>query len=90
MQTLSAWLKLFPAILSAVRGLEDAIPLPAVGKAKLDLLLTVIKTAYDSEQVISKEIPWERLASVVTTAVKVIVEGLNTLGVFHRSQATTP
>ena len=90
MQTLLAWLKLFPAILSAVRGLEDAIPFPTAGKAKLDLLLSVIKTAYDAEQAISKEIPWERLASIVTTAAKVIVEGLNTLGVFHKSQATTP
>lgn len=86
MQTLSAWLKLFPALLAAVRGLEEAIPLPAAGKAKLDLLVAIIRTAYDAEEAIRKEIPWDRLVGIVTTAVKVIVEAFNALGIFSRSQ----
>jgi len=86
MQTLSAWLRLFPALLAAVRGLEEAIPLPAAGKTKLDLLVAIIRTAYDAEEAIRKEIPWDRLVAIVTTAVKVIVEAFNALGIFSRNQ----
>lgn len=90
MQTLLAWLKLFPALLASVKALEEAIPLPAAGKGKLDLLLIIVKTAYDAEEAIRKEFPWERLASIVISAAKAIVEALNALGVFHRSAEVKP
>ena len=90
MQSLLAWLKLFPAILASVRALEEAIPLPQVGKAKLDLLLSIIKTAYEAEETIRKEFPWERLVSIVSSAIKAIVEAFNALGVFHRSTVANP
>lgn len=85
MQTLIAWLKLFPVLFQTVTQLEASIPLPAVGQQKLQLLLAVIKAAYDAEEVIRKDFPWEKLAGIITAAVKVIVDSLNSLGIFHRT-----
>ena len=84
MQTLLAFLKLFPMLLSSLQAIEEAVPLPAVGKQKLDILLAVIKTAYDAEQSIQKEIAWDKLAGIITNAAKTIVDAFNTLGLFQR------
>ena len=54
MNIMLAYLKLFPAILAAVHALEEAIPLPQAGKQKLDLLLAMVKTAYDAEESVRK------------------------------------
>lgn len=88
MQTLFAFLKLFPTLLSAVQAIEEAIPLPAVGKQKLDILLSVIKAAYDAEQSIQKEVAWDKLAAIISSASKTIVDAFNTLGLFHRGVET--
>ncbi len=85
MQTLFAVLKLFPTLLSAVQAIEEAVPLPAVGKQKLDILLGVVKTAYDAEQSIQKEVAWDKLAAIVTSASRTIVDTFNSLGLFHRA-----
>ncbi len=89
MKTLIAYLELFPTILASVKSLEEAIPLPQAGKQKLDLLLAAVKAAYDAEESIREDIPWEKLAGIVTRAVKSVVESLNAIGVFRRSPATT-
>lgn len=48
MKTLLLIFKLFPLLLSAVKAVEEAVPLPGQGKKKLDLVLDVLKSAYDS------------------------------------------
>ena len=48
MKALSIVLTLFPVILNAVTTVENAIPLPGAGKQKLDLVLNVVKQAYDA------------------------------------------
>lgn len=90
MQTLLTYLKLFPAILAAVRALEEAIPIPAAGRQKLNLLLAMVKTAYDGEEAIRKEVPWDKIARIISDAVKTVVETFNTLGLFRHSAETRP
>jgi hypothetical protein len=87
MQTLLACLRLFPALLASVRALEDAIPLPSAGKARLELLLATVKAVYDAEETIRKEIPWERLAGIISSAVKTVVDAFHALGLFRRTAA---
>jgi hypothetical protein len=82
MKTLIAYLQLFPSILSSVQSLESAIPLPSSGKQKLDLVVGIVKTAYDTEESIRKEVPWEKLSALVASAVSSIVAAFNTLGLF--------
>ena len=44
MNTLLTVLKLLPVVLSVVKAVEEAIPLPGQGKKKLDLVLDVLKS----------------------------------------------
>lgn len=87
MKTLISYLQLFPIILGAVKALEEALPLPSIGKQKLDLLLSIVEAAYNAEQSIQKEIPWTQIESVVKNAVSLIVTALNGMGLFKHPAA---
>ena len=89
MKTLVAFLQLFPSILGAVQSLESAVPLPSSGKQKIDLLMGIVKTAYDTEESIRKDVPWATLSTLVVSAVNSIVVAFNALGIFnHASPAS--
>ena len=85
MKTLLAILKLFPVILEAVRAIEAAIPLPWQGKKKLDLILEVLKSAYDASSDLAKEFSWQKLVSIVVPMIARIVDLHNELGLFTKS-----
>ena len=85
MKTLVAYLQLFPSILGAVQSLESAVPLSSSGKQKIDLLMAIIKTAYDTEESIRKDVPWATLSNLVVTAVNSIVAAFNALGIFNHT-----
>jgi hypothetical protein len=85
--TLLAIFKLLPGILSAIQALEAAIPLPAAGKAKLDLILGTVSDVYNADQTIQKQLPGEALAGVVTSIVSRIVGTFNALGIFSKKPA---
>jgi hypothetical protein len=85
MKTLLAILKLFPLVLAAVRAIEEAIPLPGQGKKKLDLVLDILKTAYDGGPDLAKEFTWEKLVALVVSMITRIVGLHNELGLFQKS-----
>lgn len=85
MKTLLAILKLFPVILEAVRSVEAAIPLPGQGKKKLDLILEILKSAYDASSDLAKEFSWQKLVSIVVPMIARIVDLHNELGLFTKS-----
>jgi hypothetical protein len=85
MKTLLAILKLVPAILTAIKALEEAIPIVGQGKAKLDLILDVIHTAYENASDLQDEFSWEKLSSIVAVIVGKIVAMFNALGIFKKS-----
>jgi hypothetical protein len=85
MKTLLAVLKLLPAILEAVRAVESAIPLPGQGKKKLDLVLDVIKSVYETSTSLAKEVSFEKLVALVVPMIAKIVDLHNELGLFQKS-----
>jgi hypothetical protein len=54
-------LKLFPSILNAIQAVEAAIPLPGQGQKKLDLVLDVVKQAYDASNELTTSFSWDKL-----------------------------
>jgi len=85
MNLLLTALKLLPLVLAAVKAVEEAIPLPGQGKQKLDLVLDVIKSAYDASTSLSKEFSIEKLITLVVPMINQIVALHNALGLFQKS-----
>jgi hypothetical protein len=76
---------LFPVILGAVQAVEAAVPLPASGKAKLDLVLGTVSDVYASSLQLGQELPLERLTSLISQTVARIVATFNALGLFKKT-----
>ena len=84
MNTLLIILRIFPLVLAAVQAVEQAIPLPGQGKKKLDLVLDVLKSAYDAGTDLSASFSWEKLLTVVVPMIAKIVDLNNALGLFQK------
>jgi hypothetical protein len=85
MKKLTIILKLFPVILGAIKAVEEAIPLPGQGRKKLDLVLDVLKQAYDASNELSQLFSWDTLIAVVVPMIAKIVDLHNELGLFSKS-----
>lgn len=90
MLKLISWIRLIPGLVEAVRHLEEAIPLPASGRAKLDLLLDIVRAFYETEESVRQDFAWDRLAALVTSAVARIVAAFNKLGLFRHQETLAP
>ena len=88
MKKIAAILQLFPVLLNATKAVEEAIPLPGRGTQKLDLVLDVLKQAYDASALLSESFSWEALVAVVVPMIAKIVAVHNELGLFATSAAT--
>jgi len=88
MKTFTVILKLFPVILSAVKAVEEAIPLPGQGRRKLALVVEVLKQAYDASDELSRGFTFEKLLAVVVPMIAKIVDLNNELGLFRKSSAS--
>jgi nucleotide-binding universal stress UspA family protein len=87
MNTVLIILKMLPVLMTAVRAVEEAIPLPGQGKKKLDLVLNILRTAYDSGVVdVARDFTWERLVNIVVPMIARIVDLHNELGLFLKTQ----
>ncbi len=85
MKSLMTVLRLLPLVLTVVRAVEEAIPLPGQGRKKLDLVLDILKTAYDGSTSLAAEFSWDRLVAIVVPMVGKIVNLHNELGLFQKS-----
>lgn len=85
MNTLLIVLKIFPLILASVQAVEQAVPLPGQGSKKLELVLGVLKTAYEVSADLAQQFSWDKLVSVVIPMIAMIVELHNALGLFQKS-----
>ncbi len=85
MNTLILILKIFPLVLAAVQAVEQAIPLPGQGNKKLELVLDVLKSAYDGGADLARQISWDKLVSIVVPMIAKIVDLHNALGLFQKS-----
>ena len=84
MKKLTVILKLFPVILTAVQAVEEAIPIPGQGRKKLDLVLDVLKQAFDASSDLSQSFSWENMVAVVLPMIAKIVDLHNELGLFAK------
>ena len=84
MNSLLIILKLFPLILAAVQAVEQAIPLPGQGNKRLELVLDVLKSAYDGSRDLAKQFSWDKLVAVVVPMIAKIVDLHNALGLFQK------
>ena len=82
-------MKLFPLLLSAVLAVEEAIPIAGQGKKKLDLVLDVLKSAYDTGDELLCEFPWQKVVQIAEPMIAKIVAALNELGIFKKSAPET-
>ena len=78
-------LRIFPVVLAAVKAVEEAIPLPGQGKVKLDLVLDVIKSAFDASTELTASFSFEKLLTLVVPMIERIVALHNALGLFQKS-----
>ena len=86
MNTLLIILRIFPLLLVAIKAVEEAIPLPGQGKKKLDLVLDVLKSAFDaSTEFMASGFSWEKLVTLVVPMIEKIVALHNALGLFQKS-----
>jgi len=85
MKKLTIVLKLFPVVLGAIKAVEEAIPLPGQGRKKLDLVLDVLRQAFDASKEISESFSWDGLVAVVVPMIARIVDLHNELGLFTKS-----
>ena len=85
MKTLQLIFRLFPLLLSAIKAVEEAIPLPGQGKKKLELVLDVLKSAYDAGDELLRSFSWDRVVEIAVPLITKIVGLLNALGVFQKS-----
>jgi hypothetical protein len=85
MNTLLTVLKLLPLLLAAVKAVEEAIPLPGQGNKKLELVLDVLKSAYDGSTDLAKSFSWDKLVALVVPMIAKIVDLHNALGLFQKS-----
>ena len=74
MNTLLIILKIFPLVLAAVQAVEQAIPLPGQGNKKLELVLDVLKSAYDGSAELANQFSWDKLVAVVVPMIARIVD----------------
>jgi hypothetical protein len=75
MKSIIAVLQLLPAIIAAVRTVEEAIPLPGQGKAKLDLIIGIIQ---DTGEDVGAILP------LITKTIARIVGTFNAIGIFKK------
>lgn len=66
-------LALIPSLIKAIKAIEEAIPLPGQGKAKLDAVLEIVSTA---DATIKGILP------LVTSAIATLVKLFNSTGIF--------
>jgi hypothetical protein len=76
MSTLLAILRILPAIIAAVKAIEDLFPGGGQGPAKLNLILDIIKTA-------GAEV--EPLIPQITSVIGKVVAFANAVGAFTKS-----
>lgn len=70
-----AVMQMLPAIIAAVKAAEDAFPMPAAGKAKLDFVISLLSIAPNVAP----------LVPLIVTVVNGIVASFNASGVFKKA-----
>jgi hypothetical protein len=84
MNTLITILKLIPALIAAIKALEDAAPITGKGKEKLDTVVSIADLVYDSTADLQKDMPKQKLIELIIGTVGKLVGFFNGLGIFSK------
>ncbi len=84
MNTFLAVFNALPAVIGAVQAVETAIPLPASGQAKLNLVLNAAAAAWEVSQ-IEQQLSKNNTLSAVSAMASLAVSSLNAAGVFKQT-----
>lgn len=75
MKTALLVLQFFPALIAAIKSLEEMFPVSGAGKEKIGIIREVVQATYDGAN---------EILPALEKAVEVIVKAANTLGVFKK------
>lgn len=75
-------LELVPALIVAIKAIEDAIPGQGAGEQKLAMVRAFIESTYKSTKDLS--VTFEQLWPVIESTIKTLVNGFNSVGVFKK------
>jgi hypothetical protein len=70
-------LQLIPALISAIKAIEEVIPISGQGKAKADMVLSVVKVASDKGAELAS-------SGMLQKIIDIIVAFFNSVGVFKK------
>jgi len=79
-------LSLLPSIIDAIKAVESAVPVARGGQQKHDIVLELLRLAYERSPEMQSQVQWEELASAVDGVIGSIVFAFNRSGIFK----TTP
>jgi hypothetical protein len=84
MNTLITILKLIPALIAAIKAVEDAVPVSGKGKEKLETITGIAEVVYDSTAELQKDTPKEKLIQIIIGAAGKLVNLFNVTGLFKK------
>lgn len=70
-------LTLIPALIAAIKAIEEALPLSGQGKAKADMVLSVVKTASDKGAELAT-------SGMLQKIIDIVVNFFNAAGAFKK------
>jgi hypothetical protein len=85
-KTLLAVLQLIPAIIAAVRTLEEYGPVGGHGKENLDVILEMVQSTFDASHELRREFSAEGLALLISKTVGKLVTLFNSAGLFPKNK----
>jgi len=75
-------LSLLPSIIEAVKTIEAAFPATGQGEAKLQIIRSILETAY--EKGADATVTFERIWPAIQSAVAAVVSMANSIGLFKK------
>lgn len=75
-------ISLFPLLIKAIQAVEEAIPVGGKGADKLELLKSLVQTAYETSNKVSAS--FEQIWPALSGTVKAIVTAFNNTGTFKK------
>lgn len=75
--------QLFPAVVAAIKAVEDALPDGGQGAAKLEMVRAILQAGFNSAEGIS--VTFEHVWPAVQNIVAQMVKAFNTIGLFRKA-----
>lgn len=78
-------LSLLPSIIEAIKSVETAVPVAHSGQQKHDIVLDLLRLAYERSPEIRSQFQWDEFATAADGVIGSIVFAFNRSGIFKRT-----